>query len=37
MHSTGEYSLSDLGKLLKVLRPTVYWTILWADAPVPVT
>ena len=27
MHATGEYSISDLGKLFKVSRPTVYRTI----------
>ena len=27
MHATGEYSISDLGKLIKVSRPTVYRTI----------
>lgn len=27
MHATDEYSISDLGKLFKVSRPTVYWTI----------
>lgn len=27
MHATDEYSISDLGKLFKVSRPTVYRTI----------
>ena len=27
MHATGEYSISDLGKLFKVSRPTVYRTM----------
>jgi DNA invertase Pin-like site-specific DNA recombinase len=27
MHATGEYSISDLGKLFKVSRPTVYRTL----------
>jgi DNA invertase Pin-like site-specific DNA recombinase len=27
MHATGEYSISDLGKLFKISRPTVYRTI----------
>jgi predicted DNA-binding protein YlxM (UPF0122 family) len=31
MHTTGEYSISDLGKLFKVSRPTLYRTIRPAD------
>ena len=27
MHQTGEYTISDLGELFSVLRPTVYRTI----------
>jgi predicted DNA-binding protein YlxM (UPF0122 family) len=32
MHATGEYSISDLGKLFKVSRPTVYRTIRRGEA-----
>ena len=31
MHATGEYSISDLGRLFKVSRPTVYRTIRRAE------
>lgn len=27
MHATGEYLISDLGKLCKISRPTVYLTV----------
>ena len=27
MHATGEYTISDLGELFSVSRPTVYRTI----------
>lgn len=32
LHATGEYSISDLGKLFKVSRPTVYRTIRRGEA-----
>jgi predicted DNA-binding protein YlxM (UPF0122 family) len=32
MHATGEYSISDLGKLFKVSRPTVYRAIRRGEA-----
>lgn len=32
MRATGEYSISDLGKLFKVSRPTVYQTIRRGEA-----
>lgn len=35
MHATGEYSISDLSKLFKVSRPTVYRTIRRGEAARP--
>jgi DNA-binding MurR/RpiR family transcriptional regulator len=32
MHETGEYTISDLGELFSVSRPTVYRTIRRATA-----
>lgn len=32
MHATGEHSISDLGRLFKLSRPTVYRTIRRGEA-----
>lgn len=37
MHATGEYSISDLGKVFKVSRPTVYRSLKRCDNAAAIT